>query len=216
MTRHFAAHDSWFFVLCRLGCLAVLRVFFGLRAVGVENIPRAGPLLVAANHQSYLDPPAIGMRLRGPRLFFIARAGLFRFKPLAAIFSRLNTIPIREDESDAAAIRETLRVLGHGAAVLIFPEGSRSETGEITDFKRGAALLVRKAKCPVLPVAIRGAYEAWPKQRRFPVPWRSRVRVAYGRPIPHEELMKDGPDAAMQRLRDEVVRLYQSLNEPRA
>jgi 1-acyl-sn-glycerol-3-phosphate acyltransferase len=190
---------------------AILWVLFGLKARGVQNVPPTGPLLIAANHQSYLDPPSIGCPIRQRHLSFIARAGLFSFGPFGWVIGMLNSVPLAEDKGDAAAIRETIRRLDAGHAVLIFPEGSRTETGEIDQFKRGVALLLKRAKCPVLPVAIRGAYEAWPRRNKLPVPWRARVRVAYGTPIPYDELMKLGPDGALARIRDEVVKLYDSL-----
>ncbi|MBI1189800.1 MAG: 1-acyl-sn-glycerol-3-phosphate acyltransferase [Tepidisphaera sp.] len=190
---------------------AILWLLFGLRAIGAERVPAKGPLLIAANHQSYLDPPSIGCPITQRHLSFIARAGLFSFGPFGWVIGMLNSVPLAEDKGDAAAIRETIRRLEAGHAVLIFPEGSRTENGEIDEFKRGVALLLKKAKCPVLPVAIRGAYEAWPRRRKLPVPWRAKVRVAYGEPISYEELMKDGAEGALARIRAEVVRLYETL-----
>lgn len=192
-----------------------LRVVFRLRATGTGNVPAAGPLLIAANHQSYLDPPSIGCSIRDRHLSFIARAGLFGFRPFGWVIGMLNSVPLAEEKGDAAAIRETIRRLQAGHAVLIFPEGSRTEDGEIAEFKRGVALLLKKAKCPVLPVAIRGAYEAWPRWQKLPTPWRGRVRVAYGKPIGYDELMRDGPEAALTRIRDQVVTLYATLEEPK-
>lgn len=190
---------------------AILWLLFGLRARDVENVPPTGPLLIAGNHQSYLDPPSIGCPIVQRHLSFIARAGLFSFGPFGWVIGMLNSVPLAEEKGDAAAIREAIRRLEAGHAVLIFPEGSRTENGEIDDFKRGVSLLLKKARCPVLPVAIRGAYEVWPRRRPLPVPWRARVRVAYGTPISYEELMTLGPDGALARIRDEVVKLYDSL-----
>jgi 1-acyl-sn-glycerol-3-phosphate acyltransferase len=203
-----------FYKLCATAALLVLRTLFGLRVYQKHNVPATGGLIVAANHQSYLDPPAIGAPLLSRRHFdFIARSGLFTFKPFAWLISTLNSIPVKGDGNDTASIKEVLRRLDMGRAVIIFPEGGRTTDGELHEFKRGAALLVKRSRCPVLPAAVDGAFEAWPPTRKFPVPWRKRVRVIYGEPIPHDELMKDGPDAAMQRLEVEVGKLWATLKD---
>jgi len=191
----------------RLVVLAVFRA----RAIDLANVPAEGPLLVAANHQSFLDPPVIGSLITARQMTYVARAGLFRFTPFARTISWLNAIPVREDQGDAAAIKATVRALESGAAVLIFPEGSRSDTGAIGPFKRGVALLVKKARCPVLPVAIEGAFDRWPRARTLPTLIGPRVLVKYGRPIPYDELMRDGPDAALARIAREVDALHRDL-----
>jgi 1-acyl-sn-glycerol-3-phosphate acyltransferase len=201
-----------FYQFCARTLWALSWIFFGLRALHQERVPRQGGLILAANHQSYLDPPSIGSLICGRRhLDFIARVGLFTFKPFGWVITALNSIPIRGDGNDASSIKEILRRLEQGRAILIFPEGARTEDGEMHDFKRGAALLVKRAKCPVQPVAIDGAYDVWPPHRGVPRLFRRKVRVIYGVPIAPDELMKDGPDAAMQRLHDEVAKLLVEL-----
>lgn len=203
-----------FYKVCATASRLTLHALFGLTAQGHERVPATGALIIVANHQSYLDPPAIGSPLTSRRHFdFIARVGLFTFKPFGWLIAQLNSIPIRGDGNDTASIKEVVRRLEMGRAVILFPEGARSVDGQMREFKRGAALLVKRAKCPVLPAAIDGAYEAWPPTRKYPLPWRKRVRVLYGTPIPYEELMKDGPDAAMLRLHDEVAALLEQLKK---
>lgn len=204
-----------FYELCRKAARGLLWALVGLRVRNVERVPKTGPLLIAANHESYLDPPCVGGAITQRHVAYIARAALFDWKPFAWLISTLNSVPVREDQGDAAAIRETLRRLGLGHAVLIFPEGSRSEDGGLGEFKRGVALLMKKARCPVLPAAIDGAYEAWPRSRKLPRIFGPGVRVLYGEAIPFDELMKDGPDAALARIRDEVARLRAQLKAER-
>src|SRR5262245_16993496 len=200
-----------FYTFARATTRLLLRIVFGARAVGSENIPQTGALLMVANHQSYLDPPTIGSFVGRRHMEFLGRASLFKFKPFAWLISLLNTVPIQDDQGDAAAIREILRRLERGGAVLIFPEGTRTPDGVVHDFKRGAALVMRKAKCPILPAAIVGAYERWPERDKWPHLSGPHVRVKYGRVIPYEDLMKDGGDQAMTRLREEVLRLKGEL-----
>lgn len=196
-----------FYAICRLAAWCVLRVGWGLRSTGVERVPATGGLLIIANHESYLDPPSVGGVITQRHLDYMARGGLFRFRPLGWLIGALNSIPIHEEAGNAGAIREVLKRLELGRAVLVFPEGSRSPDGSMQEFKRGVALLVKKSRCPVLPAAVVGAYRAWPRARLFPRPWSSRIRVRFGEAIPHDELLEQGADAALERLRREVERL---------
>lgn len=173
-----------------------------------------GPVLVVANHQSYLDPPLVGCAMPQRQFDFLARAGLFDVKWLKPLITVLHSVPIKENGSDPASIKEILRRLEAGRVVLVFPEGSRTMTGEMGEFKRGVALLLKRAKCPVLPVGISGAYDAWPRGGK-PRPFSRRVIVQVGEPIGYEELMADGPDGALARLRDEVSMLVQSASKLR-
>ncbi len=180
---------------------AVLLGLYRLRAVGIANVPPTGPLLIVANHQSFLDPPILGAPLFARRhLDYIARVGLFA-NPLFGRFLRgLNAIPIRQDEPDAGAIREALRRLERGRAVVVFAEGSRSPDGRMCPFKRGAALLVRRARCPVLCAAIEGAYDAWPRHRAVPCMLGARIMVQYDRPISAAKIMSMDADRALRTL----------------
>lgn len=192
---------SFVYFLCSRTARFFLYSCFGARAHHVERVPADGPLIIAANHQSFLDPPLVGAFIHQRQVAFIARAGLFKFKPFAWLISALNSIPIREDgQGDTAAIKTALSVLADGHALVIFPEGSRSRDGALQDFKRGTLLLLKRSKCPVVPVAVEGPFDAWPLHRPRPTPFRCPIAVMYGHPIDHDDLMKDGPDAALHRL----------------
>lgn len=195
-----------FYECVRTLCQVLAMVFFGLRWRGTRNLPRTGGVLVVANHQSYLDPPLIGSVMGRRQFDFLARAGLFEVRWLRPVIVALHSVPVRENGGDPASIKEILRRLEQGRVVLVFPEGTRTLTGEMGEFKRGVALLLRRSGCPVLPVGISGAYEAWPRGGK-PRPFRAKVVVQVGGAIGHEELLRDGPDAALARLRDEVAGL---------
>jgi 1-acyl-sn-glycerol-3-phosphate acyltransferase len=167
------------------------------------RVPATGAVLIAANHQAYLDPPLVGGFVRFRECHFLARAGLFTNKWFGWIITGLNSVPISEDGSDLSAIKEILRRLELGEAVVIFPEGSRTSDGAMHPFKRGVSLLVKKSSCPVVPVAVEGCFDAWPRGGKVK-PFRARIAVMYGHPIPHDELMKDGPDAALRRLERDI------------
>lgn len=193
-----------FYAACRYLLAILYTLFFRARAFGKHNVPQRGACLIVANHQSFLDPPLIGLA-SGPRhADYVARSGLFSFGPFGAILGGLNAIPIREDQGDAGAIREVLKRLEQGRSVVIFPEGSRCDTGEMEAFKRGVAVLVKRAGCPVVPAAVEGCFDAFPNSTAFPRIWGCPVAVMYAKPISHDELMAGGADAALRRLEREI------------
>jgi 1-acyl-sn-glycerol-3-phosphate acyltransferase len=200
-----------FYSLGRVLCRIVFTLLYRIHSEGTENVPRHGAVLMVANHQSYLDPPVIGCVLRRRRIDFVARRGLWRNRLLAPVIDALCAIPIDEEGGDLSAMREVLRRLEMGHTALIFPEGSRTTDGTVQSFKRGVALLVKRAGCPVIPVAVEGCFDAWPRHRRRPRLGGARIAVAFGPPIPHEELMAGGPVEGLQRLHDEVERLRAGL-----
>lgn len=197
-----------FYVLVKTACKLVMLVFFRAQAYYAERVPDEGALILASNHQSYLDPPFVGGFIKRPASY-IARAGLFKWKPFGACLKAINCVPIREDSGDAGAIKEAIRRLEGGHAVVIFPEGSRSPDGAMHEYKRGVALLVKRAKCPVVPVAVEGCWDAWPRGSK-PRPFRP-IAVMYGQAIAYDELMKDGADAALQRLARETQAMRMEL-----
>jgi 1-acyl-sn-glycerol-3-phosphate acyltransferase len=167
-------------------------------------VPRAGGLLLAANHQSYLDPPLIGGGRLGRPIGYLARKSLFGSRLMSWLLSSYGSIPLEDNQGDIAAMREVLRRLDAGQAVLVFPEGSRSFDGAMQAFKPGLAVLLKRSGCPIVPVAVEGPFDAWPRTSARPTWWSCPIRVRYGDPIAHDELLKDGLDAAMERLAREI------------
>ena len=193
-----------FYEFGRTIILVVFVVLFRYRWFGARRVPTDGALLIVANHQSYLDPPIIGAPIRQRQLDYVARAGLYKSRFLSWIIAALNATPIQEDRSDTRAVKDVLARLEQGRAVVLFPEGSRSRFGAVDEFKRGVAVIVKRSRCPVLPVAIEGAFDTWPRSRVLPRLFGGRFAVMYGRPIGHDELLRDGADAALVRLRAEI------------
>lgn len=201
-----------FYGAIRRSVRILFAIFYRARVIGAEKVPKSGPLLLVANHQSYLDPPLVGSTVYTRHIDFIARLGLFKASGFFGwLIATLNSIPIKEEGSDTAAIKEVLRRLQDSRAVLIFPEGSRSETGRMDDFKRGVAVLVKRAKCPVLPIAVEGCFDAWPRGTSRPRLFGARVAIHYGDPIPYEELMAHGADQALIRLHDQIDDMRRAL-----
>jgi 1-acyl-sn-glycerol-3-phosphate acyltransferase len=155
-------------------------LLFDLKTFGRGNVPRSGGVILAANHQSYLDPVLVAVHLRRP-VSFMAKIELFSNRYFGWLIRTLHAYPVRQGEGDVGAVKETIRRLQEGYAVNIYPEGARTETGEIGPMERGIALVIRRAAVPVVPVAIEGSFDAWPKGRKI---FRRRaIRVMYGKPM---------------------------------
>jgi len=142
------------------------RVWLRLSAVGTELVPRDGPLLLASNHSSLLDPPLIGSVL--PReLDYMAKTGLFSIPGFGGLIRKLNAHPVDRTGSDSAALRLALRLLGDGRALLVFPEGTRGAEGRLGPAHAGAGMLAALSGAPVLPVYIQGSGRALPRGAVF-------------------------------------------------
>ncbi|MBN1909406.1 MAG: 1-acyl-sn-glycerol-3-phosphate acyltransferase [Pirellulales bacterium] len=158
---------------------------YKVRCTGHMNVPREGPVLLVSNHQSHFDPPLVGGCC--PRaVSYMARETLFKSPLFGGLIRSLNAFPIDRDGSGIAGIKETLRRLKRGEAVLVFPEGTRSPDGQIAPFKPGFASLAVRSQATVVPVGLAGAYQAWPRKRNLPGP--GRLYLHYGRPMPPDEL----------------------------
>lgn len=167
-------------IMCRLLATVLLQI----RVSGRRHVPRTGGVLVLSNHQSHLDPVLIGLAC-DRRLNYLARQTLFRFTPFRWLIQSLDAIPIDREGLGLAGLKETLRRLKRGEMVLIFPEGTRSRDGEVAALKPGFSALAGRAGVPLVPVAISGAYDTWPRRRLLP--WPSTIHIHFGAPIlPHE------------------------------
>ncbi|HEX3358301.1 MAG TPA: lysophospholipid acyltransferase family protein [Tepidisphaeraceae bacterium] len=155
-------------------------VFFDLKVEGLEYIPASGGAMIVCNHQSYLDPILMNVRLRRP-LSYMAKAELFENAFMNWLLWSVGAFPVHQGTSDIAAVRKSIRRLREGWLLNIFPEGARTQTGEIGTIEKGMALIDRRAHVPVIPAVIVGAFEAWPWNRRFPKP--GPVRIRFGPPM---------------------------------
>jgi 1-acyl-sn-glycerol-3-phosphate acyltransferase len=167
-----------------------LRLFFtvcyGVRYYGQNNLPESGAVVLISNHQSHFDPPLIAVGLRR-RLNFLARKSLFKFKPFGWVIDMLDAIPLDKEGIGFAGIMESLKRLKNGEAILVMPEGERTWDGNIAPFLQGSLVLAQRTKSAILPTAICGCYEAFPRTQKFPKLW-GKFRVVYGKPITYEEI----------------------------
>jgi 1-acyl-sn-glycerol-3-phosphate acyltransferase len=193
----------WFLEATRPLVWTAARALFRIRFGGIEHVPAAGPVLLTPNHVSYLDPVLVTIPVRRV-LHYMAHDPLFRVPALGPIMRWCRAFPVREGETDGAAVRAALRVLHRGEGLVIFPEGGRSVDGRLQAFRPGAFRFALTAKVPVVPVTIVGAYEAWPHHRRLPHP--HPVRVTYHAPVTVADLPPGADRRSQPALLADLVR----------
>jgi 1-acyl-sn-glycerol-3-phosphate acyltransferase len=158
-----------------------------MRWFGNQKVPGTGGALVLSNHQSNLDPVLIGLACPR-RMNYLARTTLFRSPIFRWMVAALDAIPIDREGGGLEGLKETLRRIKRGELVLIFPEGTRTPDGEVKRIMPGFCAVARRAGVPLVPVALDGAYDAWPRQRRFPRP--AVIHVQWGDPILPSQIEK--------------------------
>lgn len=156
--------DTLLYKLAWTLCRIVATCFFDLKVWGGHNVPRRGGVLIVSNHQSYLDPVLIGVRAERS-LSYMAKSELFENRFFAWLIRGLGAFPVRQGAGDVGAMKQSIARVQAGHALNVFPEGSRTEDGEIAPMEKGVGLVIRRAKVPVVPAAIHGSWDAWPKGR---------------------------------------------------
>jgi 1-acyl-sn-glycerol-3-phosphate acyltransferase len=169
------------------------------------------PVILAANHESYLDPPLIGMLFPRP-IRFIAWDGLFKIPGFAWLLRALGAVPVSQQNKNSAAslLRDVMDFIKNGYSVLIFPEGERSPDGRLLPFEGGVALISSKTDTPIVPAWIDGTFEAYPLSKKIPRP--RKVVITFGEPIfpsalPDGMSEKERREELLSRLKDELVKM---------
>jgi 1-acyl-sn-glycerol-3-phosphate acyltransferase len=185
---------------------ATATLAFSYRSEGGDRIPRRGPALLVANHESFLDPLLVGMST-GRRLRYLARKTLFKHPLLGAYLSSVGCVPVDQKGVAKEGLKASLDLLHAGEAVLVFPEGERTWTGKMQPLKPGVHLLIERSQAPVIPVGVAGAYQVLPRtssRPKFcpllrPAPCGG-VAVSVGRPLPAERLRDMPREQLLQEL----------------
>ena len=193
-----------FFDVCRWLTHVYVRLCHSYRRRRRDRLPESGPFLIVCNHQSFLDPILAGNAIVPHQMTSLARHGLFKNFILGPLLRAFYTVPVHQGESDPKAIKPIIADLKDGYPVLIFPEGARTDDGALQAFQRGVAIIIRRSGAPVLPVAVEGAFDAWPRGRSWPRAFRTPTRAMVGELIPNDELLAEGPDEALRRLEREI------------
>lgn len=186
-------------------CTIILFIFARWKVEGREHIPSQGPLIVVSNHTSYWDPVLVGCAL--PReVHFMAKAELFSYPILKNILYMVRSFPIKRGESDRNALRTAIKLLNNNEVIGVFPEGTRSKTGNLLPFKPGVNMMAYKAECPVLPIAVINS-------RKVLMGWRYPVKVVIGKPIyfpfTEERPSREGMEELSEIIRRSVSDLLQ-------
>jgi 1-acyl-sn-glycerol-3-phosphate acyltransferase len=176
----------------------------------VERVPLSGGVILASNHQSFFDP--IMATLPVPReACYLGRDSLFSHPVLAAVIRMYNCIPVKRASADVRALKSVMNKLDEGYMVTLFPEGTRTPDGRVHDCQPGVVLIARRTGAPIVPVAVEGAFEVWPRQRKFPHP--RPVWVQYGDPIPPAAFENLSNDEAARDLTRRLRSLHNQLRQ---
>lgn len=189
-----------------------LTLGFSFRTTGRNHIPKSGPALIIANHESFFDPLIVGLATRRP-LYFLARKTLFRKRWLGKFLRFFQSVPVDHHGMAKEGIKAILEVLAAGEAVVLFPEGTRSADGRLHELQPGIQLLLKRSRAPVVPVGIAGSFAAWPRWRSCPVPSPlflpaspRTIAVAVCEPLDSGPLLEMERDTLLKRLHDELTR----------
>jgi len=181
------------------------RLLFRLKVEGGGNIPKKGGVIIAANHASYLDIPILGCGA-SRRLSFMGRIDLFH-GVIGAVMRYLGWIPIRRERVDRRGFDEAIRRVKAGEAVVIYPEGGRSDDGKLQPGKPGIGIIVEATGCPVIPTLLEGTYDALPPDAKW-IRLRP-IRVVYGPPMDFSSLLgrENGEEkkAVYQQISQEIM-----------
>lgn len=154
-----------------------------MEVIGLEHFPKEGGVLLCSNHINNLDPPVVGITAPRP-VVFMAKKELFEAPVLGKIIHHLQAFPVKRGMSDREALRKGLSVLKEGKVFGLFPEGTRSKTGELGKGLTGAGFFALRSNAKVIPCAIIGPYKPFRK-----------IKVVYGPPVPMDELRKNKASA---------------------
>lgn len=195
------------------------RLYFRWRVIDADNVPASGPVILASNHASFLDPPLVGAAANR-EINYLARESLFRFPGIGWLLRKVNAVPVDREGGGAAGLRAIFDRLLKGGAIILFPEGTRSPDGKLQKAKSGIGLTVIKSEAPVVPVRVFGTFEAYSRHHRIPRP--RKVAVRFGKPMEFAALRAEAQTCSKQRLKeiyqevaDELMKAIANLSRER-
>lgn len=192
-----------FKMLCRLWFGMILRT----RVIGLENIPKDGAFILAANHVSNWDPPFLGTFMTR-EVCYMGKEELFKNPVMAWACRNLHVFPVKRGAADKTAIKTAVKILKDGKCLGIFPEGTRSKTGKLGKAEAGVSLIAAMTKAPIIPAAIVNTEKIFSKEKFFP-----RLAVVYGTPLQFTGSTKDKEALAAfaQSIMNEIAKLKDSV-----
>jgi 1-acyl-sn-glycerol-3-phosphate acyltransferase len=177
---------------------------FRCRYLHPERVPMTGPVILAANHASFLDPPLIGAGFNR-MVNYLARDTLFKVPVVGALLQSWKVVPVDREGGGGAGLKAILDRLMEGGVILLFPEGTRTHDGRLRPAKSGIGLAVIKSNAPVVPVRAFGTFEAYGRHMKIPRP--RRLVVKYGQPLDFKALREEARTCSKPRLKE----IYQQV-----
>jgi 1-acyl-sn-glycerol-3-phosphate acyltransferase len=188
------------------------RLFYGFRIIHRERVIQTGPVILAVNHQSFLDPPLAGNAC-DRAIFFLAKKSLMDGRVLGWLLPKLNVIPVNLEGGDRSALKALIRILSAGECALVFPEGSRTPDGTLQPAQPGVGLVIAKTRAPVVPMRIFGAHEVWPIHGKLRL--RGKITIVVGEPIHFSDVDLAGHGKDLyQRLSQRVMDAIAAIQLP--
>ncbi|MFZ3588630.1 lysophospholipid acyltransferase family protein [Bacillus sp. DJP31] len=180
-------------------CTGLLKPLYQLQVVGADNIPTSGGVIICSNHIDNLDPPIVGISSTRD-IHFMAKDELFRLPILKNLLPSINAFPVKRGVSDKQSLRTALQILKDGKVLGLFPEGTRSKTGELGKGLAGAGFFALRTEAQVIPCAIIGPYKPF-----------KRVVVVFGPPINMQEMRerKGSAEEATELIMDSIQQILQ-------
>lgn len=212
--RHNQVEMDFLYGICHYIITFVYDAFFRGEVAGLENLPKTGPFIVASNHASHLDPPAVGCHI--PRqLAFFARKSLWKPGFATWWLDGVGAIPVdRDGTSDIGAMKNVLRALQAGKVITLFPEGTRSPDGTLQSPKSGVGMIACRSAVPVVPARIFNSHIAFGRGGKLRPG--TRMSIVYGRPLTPADY--DDPKAGKERYQlasEKIMAAIATLREPR-
>lgn len=170
-----------FYKVSRLCLKGLFKMAYSHEVYLPEDASFSEGAIIAANHASFLDPPLVAVSWPDP-IHFLARKSLFEVPFLRPIISGLNAHPLG-GSSDLSSLKLACTLLSEGKKVLLFPEGTRSQDGNLRSFKQGIGMLVQRAECAIIPTYIHGSFQAWSKFQKWPRLTGIKTACVFGKPL---------------------------------
>ena len=169
------------------------KIFYGAKIKGLENVPKEGPVIFCGNHRSYIDPPLMVATAKRD-MKFLAKEELYKNKFLKFLGWAFEAIPVKRDEKDVAAIKESLKVLKRGDCIALFPEGTRNGLKKGEKVKDGVAFFAVRSGAKVIPCGIKGGT----KQNR-------RITITYGKPLDYSKYKGEKDKEKLDEITNEIM-----------
>jgi 1-acyl-sn-glycerol-3-phosphate acyltransferase len=193
---------------------AIVRIYLAglFTVVGLENVPRTGALIICPNHSATLDPPLVPAYVPRDDTWSMAKSEFFRSRLMAFIYRSYQAFPVVRHTADRVALRRAFDLVKAGHALIMYPEGTRVESGLLAPPEPGAGFIAQKAACPVLPVGLTGTRECLPKGAWWPR--RTKVTITFGKPFVVLQKRADGSRVSHEEASDAIMVAIAELLPP--